>query len=86
MDPVSRVAVWWSASRKPPPALVVRLEEATPRNASAERFDMTGRNVLATVVASDAEIAEGGVYTAILGFRLQGDLLSPMLRDVRRTD
>jgi len=71
---------------QPGSSLVVRLEEATPRNASAERFDMTGRNVLATVVASDAEIAEGGVYTAILGFRLQGDLLSPMLRDVRRTD
>ena len=71
---------------QPGSSFVVRIEKAIPRNASAERFDMAGRNVLATVVASDVEIAEGGVYTAILGFRPQGDLLSPMLRDARRVD
>ena len=71
---------------QPGSSLVIRLEEATPRNASAERFDMTGRNVLATIIPSDTEIAEGGAYTAILGFRPQGDLLSPILRDVRRVD
>lgn len=67
-------------------SIVVRLEKAEPQNASAQRFDMSGRNVLVSVIGADMKIAEGGAYTAILGFRLRGNLLSPILRDVRRAD
>lgn len=66
-------------------SIVVRLEKATPKNASAERFNMTGRNILATVAGGE-EIAEGGVYEGTLEFRPQGSLLGLVLRDVRPTD
>lgn len=71
---------------QPGSSAVIRIEQATPQNASAERFNMSGRNVLVTLVGAETEIAEGGLYAGILGFRPQGSLLSPMIRDVRRTD
>lgn len=64
-------------------SLVVRIETATPQNASARGFDMGGRNVLATLAGGDTDVAKGGVYSGVLGFRTQGNLLSPVLRDIK---
>ena len=64
-------------------SLVIRVSEAIPVNPSAEAFDFTGRNVLVSVVPGGVEITEGGSYTATLGFRPSGDMLGPVLRDVR---
>ena len=63
-------------------SLVVRLSEATALNPSAQAFDFTGRNVLASVVPGGVNVTDGGTYTATLGFRAEGDLLTPVLRDI----
>lgn len=66
--------------------LVIRIETAAPQNESARAFDMSGRNVLVTVSSGAGDITQGGVYQGVLGFREQGGLLAPMLRDARLVD
>jgi len=66
--------------------LVIRIETAVPQNESARAFDMSGRNVLVTVSSGAGDITQGGVYQGVLGFREQGGLLAPMLRDARLVD
>jgi len=63
-------------------SLVIRVSEAAPVNPSAEAFDFTGRNVLASVVPGGVDVADGGTYTATLAFRPSGDMLAPVLRDI----
>ncbi|MBN2841221.1 MAG: hypothetical protein JXP37_09740 [Coriobacteriia bacterium] len=67
-------------------SLVVRIDRAEAQTKSADGFEMTGRNVLVTVAGGDVDVAVGGVYSGTLGFRLQGGLLSPILRDIKRTE
>ena len=63
-------------------SLVISVSEATALNPSAEAFDFTGRNVLASVVPGGVAVTAGGRYTATLAFRAEGDLLTPVLRDI----
>ena len=63
-------------------SLVISVSEATALNTSAEAFDFTGRNVLASVVPGGVAVTDGGTYTATLAFRAEGDLLTPVLRDI----
>jgi len=68
------------------PTLIIRVDTASPDNDSASAMDFAGRNVLAAVAADDDEVAEGGEYAATLTFQAQGDLLSAVLRDIKRAD
>lgn len=66
--------------------LVILIEIAVPQNESAKAFDMSGRNVLVTVSSAAGAITQGGAYQGLLGFREQGGLLAPMLRDTQLVD
>ena len=62
--------------------LVIRVTKAEAKNESASAMDFANRNMLAVLAAGDDVAASGGSYKAKLTFRVQGDLLIPVIGDI----
>lgn len=73
----------YGPQRNGQPSLAVYLDTCVPANDSAKRLDLEGRNLLAAVLAGENPVRVGGAYSGVLTFRPQGDLLMPVISEVK---
>lgn len=63
--------------------LVIRISTATAEDNVAGTMNFAGSNMLVQLSPGETVVADGGAFTGTLTFRRQGDLLVPVVSDVK---